>query len=95
MIRLFVRHRVADYDAWRRVYDEFDTTRRPMGVLGEAVFQAIDDPRDVTLWHDFDTADEAQAFASSEAVRERPSPGPACGNVTRARAVRMCAWHGQ
>jgi hypothetical protein len=59
MIRLFVRHRVADYDAWRKVYDEFDATRRPMGVIGDAVF-----------WHDFQTADEARAFASSEAVRD-------------------------
>ncbi len=70
MIRLFVRHRVADYAAWRKVYDEFDATRRPMGVIGEAVFQSIDDPNDVTVWHDFQTADEAQAFASSEAVRD-------------------------
>jgi hypothetical protein len=70
MIRLFVRHRVADYDAWRKVYDEFDATRRPMGVIGEAVFQAIDDPKDVTVWHDFETAGEAQAFASSEALRD-------------------------
>jgi hypothetical protein len=70
MIRLFVRHRVADYDAWRKVYDEFDATRRPMGVIGDAVFQAIDDPNDVTVWHDFQTADEARAFASSEAVRD-------------------------
>jgi hypothetical protein len=70
MIRLFVRHRVADYDAWRKVYDEFDATRRPMGVIGDAVFQAIDDPNDVTVWHDVQTADEARAFASSEAVRD-------------------------
>jgi hypothetical protein len=70
MIRLFVRHRVADYDAWRKVYDEFDATRRPMGVIGEAVFQAIDDPKDVTVWHDFETAGEGQAFASSEALRD-------------------------
>jgi hypothetical protein len=61
---------VADYDAWRKVYDEFDATRRPMGVIGEAVFQAIDDPKDVTVWHDFETAGEAQAFASSEALRD-------------------------
>ena len=70
MNRLFVRHRVSDYDAWRKVYDEFDATRGAMGVLGQAVFQAIDDPRDVTLWHDFDAVNEAQAFVSSEAVRD-------------------------
>lgn len=70
MIRLFVRNQVAAYAVWRKVYDEFDDTRRPMGVIGDAVFQSIDDPNDVTVWHDFETADEARAFASSEIVRE-------------------------
>jgi hypothetical protein len=69
MVRLFVRHNVADYDAWRKVYDEFDNERRPMGVTDDAVFQSVDDPNDVTLWHDFAGADEARAFDSSEALR--------------------------
>jgi hypothetical protein len=69
MVRLFIRHDVADYDAWRKVYDEFDADRRPMGVTGDAVFQSIDDPNDVTVWHDFAEADEARGFVSSEALR--------------------------
>ena len=67
MVRLFIRHDVADYDAWRKVYDEFDADRRPMGVTGDAVFQSIADPNDVTVWHA--EADEARAFVSSEALR--------------------------
>jgi hypothetical protein len=69
MVRLFVRHSVADYGSWRKVYDEFDQERRPMGVTGDEVFQSIDDPNDVTVWHDFDTAEEARAFASSDKLR--------------------------
>lgn len=69
MVRLFVRHNVADYEAWRKVYDEFDEERRPMGVKGDAVFQSIDDPNDITAWHDFDTAEAARAFVSSDALR--------------------------
>jgi hypothetical protein len=38
MVRLFVRHPVADYAAWRRVYDDFDEERRGMGVTGHAVY---------------------------------------------------------
>src|SRR5262245_24038172 len=52
MVRLFIRHDVADYDAWRQVYDEFDSTRRGLGVTGDAVFQSVDNPNDVTVWHD-------------------------------------------
>jgi hypothetical protein len=69
MVRLFVRHNVADYGTWRKVYDEFDEERGPMGVTGDAVFQAIDNPNDVTVWHDFDTAEAARAFASSDKLR--------------------------
>lgn len=69
MVRLFVRHNVAEYAAWRAVYDEFDRERRPMGVTADAVFRSIDDPNDVTVWHDFAGADEARAFVSSEALR--------------------------
>src|SRR5690349_22258609 len=68
MVRLFVRHRVADYAAWRRVYDEFDAERRPKGVVAHAVYQAIDDPNDVTAWHDFATREQAEVFTSSEAL---------------------------
>jgi hypothetical protein len=61
-----VRHNVDDYEAWRKGYDEFDAERGPMGVTGDAVFQSIDNPNDVTVWHDFDTAEAARAFASSD-----------------------------
>jgi hypothetical protein len=69
MIRLFVRHNVDDYEAWRKVYDEFDEERRSMGVTDDAVFQSTDNPNDVTAWHDFDTAEAARAFASSDQLR--------------------------
>ena len=69
MVRLFVRHNVADYDAWRKVYDEFDETRRPMGVTDHAGFRGVDDRNDVTVWHDFADADEARAFVSSDELR--------------------------
>jgi len=41
-----------------------------MGVKGDAVFQSIDDPNDVTVWHDFEAADAARAFVSSDALRD-------------------------
>ena len=67
MVRSIVRHDVADYDAWRKVYDEFQGSGAPAerGVRGEAVYQSVDDPNDVTVTHDFDDADTARAFFSS------------------------------
>jgi heme-degrading monooxygenase HmoA len=66
---MLVRHKVEDYGAWRKAYDAFDVERRPMGVIGDSVFQSVDDPNDVTVWHDFESAEEARAFVSSDALR--------------------------
>ena len=69
MVRLFVRINVADYETWREVYDAFYGERVDMGVMGDAAFHLVDDPNDVTVWHDFETVEVAKAFASSEALR--------------------------
>ena len=70
MVRIFIRHTVADYAAWRTVYDDFDATRRSMGVTGAEVYQALDNRNDVTVWHDFGTRAEAEAFAGSSQLRD-------------------------
>jgi hypothetical protein len=68
-VRMFVRHDVTDYAAWRKGYDAFDTARRKLGVTGQAVYQSVDNPNDVTVTHDFKTADKAKAFASSAELK--------------------------
>jgi len=70
MIRMFVRHSVADFATWKQAYEDFDAERRNMGVAGDAVFQSVDDPNDVTAWHDFATLEAAQAFVGSARLRE-------------------------
>jgi hypothetical protein len=70
MVRSIVRHRVRDYDAWRAVYDSFADVQKAGGVRAEAVFQAVDDPNDVTVTHDFDDAATAQAFFESPELRD-------------------------
>jgi hypothetical protein len=69
MVRLYVRHKVADYAAWRQVYDAFDAERGPMAVIGDAVYRSLDDPNDVTVLHDFATRAQAEAFVASAALR--------------------------
>ncbi len=70
MIRMFVRHPVENYRAWRRAYDSFDAERKEMGVVGDAVYQAVDDPNDVTVSHDFKTKRRAESFAASSRLKE-------------------------
>ena len=66
MTTMFIRHQVADYAAWRRVYDDFGPTQRRLGVTAEAVYRAADNANDVTVTHDFATLEAAQAFAGSD-----------------------------
>ena len=74
MVRVFVRHTVADYERWKQEYDSFDKGRGELGVRGDAVFQSVDNPRDVTVWHDFDGLEQAQAFVSSEELLQALGP---------------------
>ena len=70
MATLFVRQHVADYTAWRRAYDAFAPMQKKGGVIEESVYQAFDDPTDVTVTHEFATIEAAQAFAGSADLRE-------------------------
>ena len=82
MIRLFVRHPVSDFAAWRKSYDAFDEERRGMGVKGHGVFQTTDNPRDVTVWHDFETLAAAKAFAESPRLQEVMKEAGVAGEPT-------------
>lgn len=67
MVRMFARHQVADYDAWRKAYDAFD--QASLGVRANAVYQDVDDPNHVTVWHDFDDRASAESFTTSETLK--------------------------
>lgn len=82
MVRMYVRHPVADFDHWKQVYDDFEEVRKELGVQGHAVFQNVDDPNDVTAWHDFDSLDAAQHFAQSERLRDGMGEAGVTGEPT-------------
>jgi ABC-type sugar transport system substrate-binding protein len=68
-VRMFVRHEVADYGAWRKSYDAFAPTQKKLGVTYQAVYQSTDNPNDVTVIHDFHTLAKAKAFAASAELK--------------------------
>jgi len=70
MVRMFAVHSVADYGPWRQAYDSFDAERRTLGVKGDAVYRTVDDPNEITVWHDFATREAAETFASSPRLKE-------------------------
>ena len=70
MTRLFVRHDVADYAKWRKAYDDFDEERRGMGVVGHSVCRGADNDQSLTITHDFESLDKAQAFMAAPRLKE-------------------------
>jgi hypothetical protein len=68
-VRVYIHHEVADYSAWRKVYDAFAGTQRKLGVTHKAVYQSVENPNDVTVTHDFKTTEKAKAFMSAPEVK--------------------------
>jgi len=68
-VRMFARHEVADYGAWRKAFDSFAPMQKKMGVIYKAVYQSTDDPNDLTVIHDFHSLEQAKAFAASPELK--------------------------
>jgi len=60
-----VQHRVSDYAAWRKVYEEVADMQTKGGVIAKSVHRSKDDPNLVLVQHKFATMDAATAFFSN------------------------------
>jgi quinol monooxygenase YgiN len=62
---MIVVHPVADFDSWKKVYDQVDALRREHGIIGHAVNRSIADSNLVIVYHQAETLEALRAFASS------------------------------
>ena len=70
MAVLFVRHKVEDFDVWKKGYDEAGDMQKQLGVEAEAVYRHAEDPNMVTVYHKFDSMEAAKAFANHPQLAE-------------------------
>ena len=68
-----VRHRVADFDAWKKVYDDFAPIQAEHGVQAHQVLRSIENPNDVTVTHTFDSREAAKDFFARPELKEAMS----------------------
>lgn len=68
-VTMVLRQDVAEYSIWRKMYDGMQGMQGPMDVAKSSVYQAVDNPNDVTLVRDFATEDAAKSFFASYTVR--------------------------
>ena len=81
-VRMFVRHEVADYAAWRKGYNSFLPVQKKHGVIFQAVYQSADNPNDVTVIHDFHSLEEAKAFVTLPELKAAMEKGGVKGAPT-------------
>jgi hypothetical protein len=67
---VFMLHKVADYDAWRRVYDSFADAQRQSGVTSQSVYRSETDPNSVLVMHAFGSSEEAHSFLERPDLRQ-------------------------
>jgi hypothetical protein len=70
MSTIIVRHRVADFDAWKIAYDEHGAMRSEYGISDVSLHRDADDPSMVSVILKADDLGRAREFASTDDLRE-------------------------
>jgi len=69
MANVLMKHRVEDYSAWKRVFDEFIDTRRAGGERSWRIWQTDDDANNLVLLFSWDSIENARAFMASPELK--------------------------
>ncbi len=70
MVHILVRHKVKDYEFWRKIYDAHRETGRKGGELSDRVFHSADDPNNLILFFEWDNIENARKFIESPDLKE-------------------------
>jgi len=65
---MLVRHKVASFDNWKRVFDSHAMAQQESGLRVEKVLPILDDPTGVVLWFEVTDLEKARAFVNSPEV---------------------------
>ena len=72
---LIVKHRVANFEAWKKVFDSMTDTRRAHGWTSAIVYRDATDPNLVTIVNRVKDLDGAKRYGSSPELREAMKNG--------------------
>jgi hypothetical protein len=67
---VFIRHRVADFDAWKEVFDEHGAVRREHGLTDTGLLRDEDDDAMVTILLSTEDTARVREFIASPDLRE-------------------------
>lgn len=66
---VILRYEVADFDAWKAVFDAHEQSRIDSGFVGHHINRAEDDPNELGVFLAVGDVDKARAYASSDELR--------------------------
>ena len=79
-VAILVKHRVADYDTWKKAFDSHQSARKDASCLGHHINRGADDQNLVYVYLPATDADKVKAFADSpdlaEAMKKAGVEGP-------------------
>jgi heme-degrading monooxygenase HmoA len=75
MVKLFVRHQVADYKKWRAVFDELEPLRKSMGGADSFVYCSAENPNKVLVLTEWSNKADAQKFSQSQELKDGMQKG--------------------
>jgi len=67
---VIVRHKVADFAAWKRGFDAHASARAEAGILGHAINRSSEDPSLVVIYLQARSIDQLRAFAESASLED-------------------------
>jgi hypothetical protein len=71
MVTLLVRHTIADYKTWRGVFDASLDFRHRGGEQSCRIFRDTEKDGEVTLLFEWESAERAHRFMSSQELKEK------------------------
>lgn len=67
---MIVRHKVADFNTWKSVFDEMHETRHQHGWIGHEVLRDADDGNYVTIVNKMGSLEQAKAYGQSPGLKQ-------------------------
>ncbi len=71
MINVLIHHEVADYTAWKAVFDSNLDWRHKHGERSCRIFRSAGNVNDLTLFFEWESLEKARAFVASEELKAK------------------------
>jgi hypothetical protein len=70
MATMLVRHRVANFNTWKGVFDQLEELREEHGFTGHSVHREATDPNIVVIVNHVRTMDDAKRYGACQVLRD-------------------------